>query len=148
MGNLQLGMQNLSGSMLDAANKAHDLKEAISELRDKTVTVTTNYVNRSTAVSERRQFGGPVRANVPYLVGEAGLELFIPNTSGKIVPNNQLNTVSGKAPTGSGAAGISIGEINVYASDSMDEQSLAQLVIARLAAATRNSGYAGLDYAG
>jgi len=33
-----------------------------------------------------RQFGGPVHAGKPYIVGEAGPELFIPRQSGYIVP--------------------------------------------------------------
>jgi len=37
-----------------------------------------------------RQSGGPVGMNMPYMVGERGPELFVPNTSGNIVPNNQL----------------------------------------------------------
>ena len=37
-----------------------------------------------------RQFGGPVQRGEPYIVGEAGEELFVPNTSGTIIPNNQL----------------------------------------------------------
>jgi len=31
--------------------------------------------------------GGPVGANRPYMVGERGPELFVPNVSGRIVPN-------------------------------------------------------------
>lgn len=34
--------------------------------------------------------GGPVFSNQPYVVGERGPELFMPNASGSIVPNNQL----------------------------------------------------------
>lgn len=34
-----------------------------------------------------RQHGGPVSAGSPYLVGEAGPELFVPGRSGGIVPN-------------------------------------------------------------
>jgi hypothetical protein len=34
--------------------------------------------------------GGPVAPNVPYLVGERGAELFIPQTAGTIVPNGML----------------------------------------------------------
>jgi hypothetical protein len=34
--------------------------------------------------------GGPVFSNQPYIVGERGPELFMPNASGSIVPNNQL----------------------------------------------------------
>jgi hypothetical protein len=39
-----------------------------------------------------RANGGPVTANSsPYIVGEQGRELFVPNTAGNIVPNDQLN---------------------------------------------------------
>jgi hypothetical protein len=34
--------------------------------------------------------GGPVFSNTPYIVGERGPELFMPNRSGSIVPNGQL----------------------------------------------------------
>jgi len=35
--------------------------------------------------------GGPVMAGVPYLVGEQGPELFMPRSSGQIIPNDKLN---------------------------------------------------------
>lgn len=34
--------------------------------------------------------GGPAAAGAPYIVGERGPELFIPNQSGMVVPNNKL----------------------------------------------------------
>jgi hypothetical protein len=34
-----------------------------------------------------RANGGPVNAGTSYVVGERGPELFVPNTSGKIIPN-------------------------------------------------------------
>lgn len=34
--------------------------------------------------------GGSATAGSPYIVGEQGPELFVPNTSGSVVPNNQL----------------------------------------------------------
>jgi|694.fasta_scaffold03503_12 hypothetical protein len=37
-----------------------------------------------------RALGGPVSSNTPYMVGERGPELFVPNGSGNIVPNNKL----------------------------------------------------------
>jgi len=37
-----------------------------------------------------RALGGPVNAGTSYVVGERGPELFMPNTSGTIVPNNRL----------------------------------------------------------
>lgn len=39
---------------------------------------------------KRRQFGGPVTAGAPYLVGEDGPELFVPRNSGNVMPNNKL----------------------------------------------------------
>ena len=37
-----------------------------------------------------RANGGPVMAGSPYIVGERGPELMIPNTNGTVVPNNAL----------------------------------------------------------
>ena len=34
--------------------------------------------------------GGPVTRNEPYFVGEQGIELFVPNQNGTIIPNNAL----------------------------------------------------------
>jgi len=39
--------------------------------------------------------GGPVSGNQPYLIGEQGPEIFVPSTSGNIIPNNQLTKGSG-----------------------------------------------------
>ena len=38
----------------------------------------------------RRQVGGSVSQGQPYMVGEAGPEMFVPRVSGSIKPNNQL----------------------------------------------------------
>ncbi|MBK7251955.1 MAG: phage tail tape measure protein [Gammaproteobacteria bacterium] len=40
----------------------------------------------------KREGGGPVSAGTPYLVGEAGPELFVPARSGSIVPNGAGGT--------------------------------------------------------
>lgn len=45
-----------------------------------------------------RQFGGSVNSGSPYLVGEAGPELFIPQDNGRIVSNNNLG-IGGKNVT-------------------------------------------------
>lgn len=37
-----------------------------------------------------RAMGGPVSSNNSYLVGENGPEMFVPNSGGKIIPNNKL----------------------------------------------------------
>ena len=42
------------------------------------------------------QRGGPVQAGQPYLVGEAGPELFVPSQSGQVVSNAQLQSGGGQ----------------------------------------------------
>lgn len=39
--------------------------------------------------------GGSIRANQQYIVGEKGPELFLPNTSGTMIPNNKLGAMGG-----------------------------------------------------
>ena len=49
--------------------------------------------------------GGQVQGNTPYMIGERGPELFVPQNAGKIVPNHALgggggsNTVNNTAVT-------------------------------------------------
>lgn len=66
--------------------------------------------------------GGPAKANQPYIVGEKGPELFMPNTSGTVVPNDKLS----KGGTNSLAAPITNNYItnNINA---LDAKSVAQL---------------------
>lgn len=42
------------------------------------------------AAAGARANGGPVSANAPYLIGERGPELFVPNTAGRVLPNSAL----------------------------------------------------------
>lgn len=44
--------------------------------------------------------GGPAKRNHPYIVGEAGPELFVPNNSGTVVPNDQLGMAEPATATG------------------------------------------------
>jgi lambda family phage tail tape measure protein len=62
-----------------------------------------------------RAAGGPVSGNNPYIVGENGPELFIPRTSGNIVPNG------GMAMAGGGTSVI-------YNINAVDTNSFKQLV--------------------
>lgn len=49
-----------------------------------------------------RAEGGPVSSGMPYIVGEKGPELFVPNGSGSIIPNNRLGS------SGGGGASVNI----------------------------------------
>lgn len=61
-----------------------------------------------------RATGGPVESSNAYVVGEKGPEIFIPRSSGTIIPNNQL------AASGGGSTNI------VYNINAIDTQSFEQ----------------------
>ena len=54
------------------------------------VTPTVTQEVTVTPEVEARAEGGPVEPNKPYKVGERGEELFVPDQSGTIIPNDQL----------------------------------------------------------
>jgi hypothetical protein len=49
-----------------------------------------------------RAMGGPVSAGSPYVVGEKGPELFVPSSSGSIVPNGAMGS------SGGGSGGVTV----------------------------------------
>ena len=51
-----------------------------------------------------RAEGGPVAANRPYMVGERGPELFVPNNTGTVVSNEALGRYNGGNGTGGGGS--------------------------------------------
>ena len=61
-----------------------------------------------------RASGGPVESGSPYIVGEKGKELFIPNTDGTIVPNFKLNdyTATNKVVTQTSIPNVTVNVIN------------------------------------
>lgn len=61
-----------------------------------------------------RASGGPVESGSPYIVGEKGKELFIPNTDGTIVPNFKLNdyTATNKVVTQLSTPNVTVNVIN------------------------------------
>ena len=62
-----------------------------------------------------RAMGGPVNSGSPYVVGEKGPELFVPRSSGSIVPNGAMGSSGGSAGgvnvTYNIAAGVSRAEL-------------------------------------
>ena len=66
-------------------------------------------------VVEVKGRGGPVSSGVPYIVGEKGAEMFVPNISGTIIPNHELSGwMDNLAGAGAGGAGLNIGQVAVY----------------------------------
>jgi hypothetical protein len=62
-------------------------------------------VRRFTRPGEPMQTGGPVKAGWPYIVGEAGRELFVPEGSGTIIPAGQTNAIINRS-IDAGATGV------------------------------------------
>ena len=54
-------------------------------------------IDNSTATPMAK--GGPITAGKPYLVGEEGPELIVPNSSGQVINNNALNALTSPSST-------------------------------------------------
>ena len=65
--------------------------------------------------------GGPVMAGTPIVVGERGPELFVPQSAGKIVPNNQLGGGGTGGEYGRGQTAVTY---NIQAVDAQSFRSL------------------------
>lgn len=61
------------------------------------------YAGKVSGILQERAAGGPVSARTPYLVGEQGPELFVPNQAGAILPAGA--TASAMAPASGGGWG-------------------------------------------
>jgi len=121
------------------------LQAAIASLKDRTVTVTMNLEYAGGANSnlggnvlpsgytdyQQRASGGPVNYGQPYIVGEQGPELFVPQSNGAIVPNNQVG-------------GVTINTLNI----SLPGVTNAQQFMAELGKLSRRGAAAGMAYAG
>ena len=62
-------------------------------------------IQETGVIPEPRAEGGPVIEGRPYIVGEEGEELFVPNESGEIVPNDELDTAMGDVANIEGTGG-------------------------------------------
>lgn len=73
---------------------------------------------------QARALGGPVSGGQPYLVGERGPELFVPQVSGGIVPNNQVGSMMNGRSTDSGRGSVLRGQdiILAYARTQRSQQ--------------------------
>lgn len=59
---------------------------------------------------QARALGGPVSGGTPYLVGERGPELFVPQVSGGIVPNNSVGSFMSGRGSDSGRGSVLRGQ--------------------------------------
>lgn len=66
------------------------------------------------------QHGGPAIAGSPYIVGERGPELFVPQSTGRVVPNNQLG--------GGGGMNITI-QAGVFMGSQLEARKAADMIM-------------------
>lgn len=85
----------------------------------------------------RRAMGGPVSSNTPYLVGEEGPEVFVPNSSGKIIPNDKLGS-RGTSQMG-GTVNITV-QAGAYMGNRQDARKYAQMIYDNLKDVAQSNG--------
>jgi len=84
-----------SDSIQTAVNRIREFKTEIASLEGISVSASVSV----SMPAEAKALGGPVFQNMPYMVGEQGPELFVPNTSGTIVPNNKTGRMGASGQT-------------------------------------------------
>ena len=65
-------------------------QEAAEKIQNARLNASYQKLKNSGQELRQRATGGPVSSGTPYIVGERGPELFTPNSSGMIIPNNRL----------------------------------------------------------
>jgi TP901 family phage tail tape measure protein len=97
-------IHNFEQGKISAEDLRRELQDIPSKVYSEVVVTTTHrekYETGGVATDDasggtgRRASGGPVLSGTPYVVGERGPELFVPDTGGTIVPN-------GRTPAGMG----------------------------------------------
>jgi hypothetical protein len=74
-----------------------------------------------------KAMGGPVDAGTPYIVGEKGPELFVPQGSGRIIPNHRLDSQVGSSPAVTASAGPITNNYITNNIQALDSKSVAQV---------------------
>jgi TP901 family phage tail tape measure protein len=85
---------DLFGALRDADwGNAGDIARQIAATFGDTVWTALSIPGGIWDAIQGRAAGGPVDAGKPYFVGEQGMELFVPDSNGTIIPNNQTSNI-------------------------------------------------------
>ena len=93
-----IGEDSLGGF---SAENEKEVSDAVQTFTEEEVAV----IEETGVIPEPRAEGGPVIEGRPYIVGEEGEELFVPNESGEIIPNDELDQTLGDATNIEGTGG-------------------------------------------
>lgn len=89
------GAAQASAGMFDQLTQS--INNTIDALRElATVNGGGGKSGSTVPLAELRASGGPVAAGAPYIVGEQGPELFVPQTRGEIIPNNVYENINSR----------------------------------------------------
>jgi tape measure domain-containing protein len=83
--------------LISVINSVRSAISSIGSFVGKAASSVAGYVNPNAnyfGPAAPRAGGGPVQAGQPYMVGERGPELFMPSSSGSIVPNNRMGGIT------------------------------------------------------
>lgn len=133
------GLRSFEDALVDIVTGASSAQEAFRNMANAIIADLTRIAIRAAITGPiagafgipipGRASGGPVRAGSPYVVGERGPELFVPNKSGAIVPNQAARRMAGGgtqvtyAPSYHFAAGIGPADMALIQSQiAMSEQ--------------------------
>lgn len=122
----------LMGVMDDLARKAaRDVRIDVAVTRSINEVVTR--VVQTISAPEPRALGGPVDAGSPYLIGERGPELFVPEVSGTVISNADMRSGGGTPVSG----GVTL---NVYAGLGTDGRQVGRQIVEALKQYERSNG--------
>jgi len=97
------GLRSLEDALIGVITKTESAKDAFKAMASsivkdllrihiqRTITGPIADVLSGIVPATPKAMGGSVAANRPYMVGERGAELFVPNGSGTIIPNNKIS---------------------------------------------------------
>jgi hypothetical protein len=110
MGKDGIGRKRLMKTM-DNLAEAATREVRIDVLVTRSINEIVTRISSGTSSIEARAAGGPVSSGRPYIVGEVGPELFVPSSSGSIVPNNQMGgkVINLTVNAGMGTQGAEVG---------------------------------------
>ena len=120
-------------------NKLNRLMNHIAKSMERTTVITVVTRHVSEGIPGRRM-GGPVAAGSPYIVGEAGPELFVPTMTGRILPNHNLSdSVTGRRGIPMGGA-QSVINLTVNAGIGTDGAEVGRVIVDSIKQYERRNG--------
>jgi hypothetical protein len=92
-------MKNMSDGLMNVVKGTMSVKDAFKQMAASLITqaielfvidkITGGFLSFAKGLTGKA-IGGPVQSGQPYMVGERGPEMFVPNQSGSIVPNKKM----------------------------------------------------------